>query len=79
MPVKKLNTKEAAEFLGLKPNTLEVWRSDTKKKGPKYSKMGSRVLYDINDLEEYFISRSVHTKDTAPQLRKRDDRGRDER
>jgi uncharacterized protein YjcR len=67
MPAKKLNTKEAAEFLGVKPNTLEVWR--TKKKGPKYSKIGSRVLYDINDLEEYFTSRSVHTKDTAPQLR----------
>lgn len=67
MPIKKLSTDEAAEFLGVKPNTLEVWR--TKKKGPKYSKIGSRVLYDINDLEEYFASRSVHTKDTAPQLR----------
>jgi len=67
MPAKKLNTDEAAEFLGVKPNTLEVWR--TKKKGPKYSKIGSRVLYDINDLEEYFSSRSVHTRDTAPQLR----------
>lgn len=67
MPIKKLNTDEAAEFLGVKPNTLEVWR--TKKKGPKYSKIGSRVLYDIHDLEDYFSSRSVHTKDTAPQLR----------
>lgn len=67
MPAKKLNNEQAADFLGVKPNTLEVWR--TKKKGPKYSKIGSRVLYDINDLEEYFASRSVHTKDTAPQLR----------
>jgi len=67
MPIKKLNTDEAAEFLGVRPNTLEVWR--TKKKGPKYSKIGSRVLYDVNDLEEYFASRSVHTRDTAPQLR----------
>ncbi len=67
MPAKKLNTDEAAEFLGVKPNTLEVWR--TKKKGPKYSKIGSRVLYDINDLETYFAAQSVHTRDTAPQLR----------
>lgn len=67
MAGKKLDNDEAADFLGLKPNTLEVWR--TKKKGPKYSKIGSRVLYDISDLEEFFASRSVHTKDTAPQLR----------
>ena len=67
MPSKKFNTDEAAEFLGVKPNTLEVWR--TKKKGPKYSKIGSRVLYDVNDLETYFTSRSVYTIDTAPQLR----------
>lgn len=67
MTVKKLNTEEAAVYLGIRPNTLEVWR--TKKKGPKYSKIGSRVLYDINDLESYFISQSVHTVDTAPQLR----------
>ena len=67
MAGKKLSNDEAADFLGVKGNTLEVWR--TKKKGPKYSKIGSRVLYDISDLEEFFASRSVHTKDTAPQLR----------
>jgi len=67
MSSKKLNTHEAAAFLGVQPCTLEVWRC--KKRGPKYSKMGSRVLYDINDLETYFSSRSVHTVDTAPQLR----------
>ncbi len=72
MPIKTLNTKEAADFLGVKPNTLEVWRN--KKKGPRYSKIGSRVLYDLNALEEYFYSRNVHTRDTAPQLRRRDER-----
>lgn len=63
----KLNTEEAAAYLGIRPNTLEVWR--TKKKGPKYSKIGSRVLYDLNDLESYFISQIVHTIDSAPQFR----------
>ncbi len=67
MPNKKLNTEEAAAFLGVRPCTLEVWRC--KKKGPKYSKLGSRVMYDQTDLETYFASRSVHTVDTAPQLR----------
>ena len=67
MPNKKLNTEEAAQFLGVKPCTLEVWRC--KKKGPRYSKLGSRVMYDQEELEAYFASRAVHTKDTAPQLR----------
>jgi len=69
MPTKELTTIEAAQFLGVRPNTLEIWRC--KKKGPKYSKIGRRVLYDINDLEEYFSSQTVHTIDSAPQLRGR--------
>ena len=67
MPTQKLTTVEAAKFLGVQPNTREIWRC--RKKGPKYSKIGSRVLYDINDLEAYFSSQAVHTIDTAPQLR----------
>ena len=69
MQNKKLNTEAAADYLGVKPNTLEVWRSH--RKGPKYSKIGSRVLYDLGDLEAYFTSCSVHTVDTAPQLKRR--------
>ncbi len=62
MPQQKLNTIEASEFLGVQPNTLEVWRCY--KKGPKYSKVGRKVMYDINDLEEFFIQNSVHTIDS---------------
>ncbi len=58
----KLNTVEAAIHLGIRPNTLEVWRC--KHKGPRYSKIGSRVLYDINDLEEFFKGRSIETGDS---------------
>lgn len=56
---KKLNNREAAAFLGVRPNTLEVWRC--KHIGPRYSKLGRRVLYDVADLEEFFTSRSVGT------------------
>lgn len=59
----KLSTQEAAAFLGLQPNTLEVWR--TKHRGPKYAKIGSRVLYDPDDLEAFFIARAVYTRDVA--------------
>ncbi len=61
----KLNTLQAAEFLGIQKNTLEVWRCY--KKGPKYSKIGRRVLYDIKDLEEYFQENNVHTCDSIMQ------------
>lgn len=65
----KLNTEEAATYLGIRPNTLEAWRC--KHKGPRYAKIGSRVLYDVDDLEAFFISRGVDTRDTTPR-RKRD-------
>ncbi len=68
MPKQKLNTAEAAAFFGVRPNTLEIWRC--RKKGPKYSKIGSKVMYDIADLEDYFATQGVHTIDTAPQLRR---------
>lgn len=40
MPIKKLNTDQAADFLGVKSNTLEVWR--TRKKGPKSSELSEK-------------------------------------
>ena len=60
---KKLNTQEAATFLGLQASTLEAWRC--RKIGPRYAKLGRRVLYDQNDLEVWFASRSVMTVDTV--------------
>ena len=63
---RKLSNDEAADFLGVKGNTLEVWRC--KHKGPRYSKIGSRVLYDIDDLEEFFTARAVETMESAPKI-----------
>ena len=68
-PQKKLNTAEAAEYLGVRPNTLEVWRC--KHKGPRYSKIGSRVLYDMADLEAFFHARSVSTLESHTPQRAR--------
>lgn len=59
---KKLNNEEAAAYLDVRPNTLDIWRS--KNKGPRYSKIGSRVLYDIDDLEEFFQARVVETMES---------------
>jgi len=43
-----LNAKQAAEYLGLKPNTLAKMR--VYGNGPEYRKHGQRVLYSLDDL-----------------------------
>jgi len=43
-----LNAKQAAEYLGLKPNTLAKMR--VYGNGPAYRKHGQRVLYSLDDL-----------------------------
>lgn len=50
-PQKYLRTKEAAPIVGLCARTLEKHR--TYGTGPKYAKIGGRVLYDIDDLRAW--------------------------
>ena len=57
-----LRTPEAAEYIGVKTNTLEGWRC--KKKGPKFHKIGKNVVYFQEDLDSYLSSRGVHTIDS---------------
>lgn len=45
------NTDQAAKILGLSRRTMETWRLGGK--GPKFKKMGSRVLYSESDLVEF--------------------------
>ena len=59
---KWLNTIEAAGYIGLKAGTLEVWRSQGK--GPRYVKLGRRVVYETKDLDAFAASRAVETRDT---------------
>ena len=41
--IKLLNNAATAELLGIRPNTLEIWR--TKGEGPAYKKLGRAVRY----------------------------------
>ena len=59
----KLRTPAAAALLGVRPNTLEVWRHQ--KRGPKFYKIGRCVVYDEDDLEAYVAAHVVLTVDTA--------------
>jgi hypothetical protein len=50
-----LSTPQAAGYLQLKPNTLERWRSDGG--GPLFVKVGGRVFYRREDLDDFIESR----------------------
>jgi excisionase family DNA binding protein len=52
-----IDEQQAAEFLGLCPGTLSVWRSTGKYKLP-FIKVGRRVRYRRSDLELWLESRT---------------------
>lgn len=66
-PIRRLNTPEAAEYLGVRPGTMEVWRSLGR--GPRYVRLGRRIVYEIVDLDSFAAARLVETTDTAPVLK----------
>jgi predicted DNA-binding transcriptional regulator AlpA len=51
LPPRYLRTPEAARFLGLSGRTLEKHR--TYGTGPRYSKLGGRVIYGLDDLQAW--------------------------
>jgi predicted site-specific integrase-resolvase len=56
-----LNTTDAADFLGVTPGTMSVWRSLGRYQIP-YIKVGSRVRYRLEDLEAFLQERTrTHT------------------
>ncbi len=59
-----LNSKQAAEYLGLKPNTLAKMR--VYGNGPKYRKHGFRVLYALDDLNAWSDASSRSSTSETP-------------
>lgn len=51
MQPETVTTADAAIFLGVKANTLEIWRSQ--KRGPKFVKIGRLVRYRRKDLDAF--------------------------
>lgn len=45
---------KAAEYLGISPNTLYVWRH--RRQGPPSFRMGGRVMYRISTLDEWVVA-----------------------
>ena len=48
-----MNTKQAAIYTNFAPNTLEKYRSTGAGNGPKYRKVGRKVVYSQADLDEW--------------------------
>jgi predicted DNA-binding transcriptional regulator AlpA len=51
LPLPFLRTQEAARFVAVSPRTLEKHRSQGT--GPKWRKVGGRVIYAVSDLQEW--------------------------
>jgi predicted DNA-binding transcriptional regulator AlpA len=64
-PTRFLRTHEAASFLGLSPRTLEKHR--TFGTGPRYVKLGGRVVYKIVELQSW-AERGVRKSTSDPGL-----------
>jgi excisionase family DNA binding protein len=54
-----LTDTEAAEYLGLKRGTLQVWRC-TKRYPLAYLKIGRNIRYRQSDLDAFLQSRTVN-------------------
>jgi hypothetical protein len=61
-----LKQEQAAEACGLSPRTLERWRYEGR--GPRFAKLGKRVLYRPQDLVEWI---AAHTRTSTRQAEQR--------
>ena len=51
MTIRHLSARELATRWGLKPRTLERWRSIGH--GPRFLRLGGKVAYRLEDIEAY--------------------------
>jgi excisionase family DNA binding protein len=57
-PPELLTADQAAEYLGIRPQTLAVWRI-TKRYPLPYLKVGARAKYRREDLDRFLAERTV--------------------
>ncbi|QXQ06913.1 helix-turn-helix domain-containing protein [Sphingosinicellaceae bacterium] len=65
LPSRYLRTPEAARFLSLSHRTLEKHRCYGT--GPRYSKVGGRVIYRVDDLQAW-VDRGVKSSTSDPGI-----------
>ncbi len=62
LPGGRVNTKGAADYIGCSESLLNTFR--VKGKGPRFLRLGSRVMYRLCDLDAWIDSRAVETADS---------------
>lgn len=63
----KRDTRGAAARIGVKPHTLDNWRSLGI--GPTFYKIGSRIVYDDTEVDAWLASRRrTSTSDPGPSV-----------
>ena len=63
-PAKHLNQVELADRWNISPRTLERWR--WLGEGPRYLKLGSRIVYRAEDVEAFESANLIGTTDGMP-------------
>jgi excisionase family DNA binding protein len=61
---KKLPTPDAADYLGLGKSTLDKLR--VRGGGPAYYKVGSRIVYDVSDLDDWLAQHRRNNTSASP-------------
>jgi predicted DNA-binding transcriptional regulator AlpA len=64
LPSPFLRAPQAAQYVGLSPRTLEKYRGNGT--GPKYSKIGGRILYATDDLTKW-VELGAHRSTADPR------------
>jgi Helix-turn-helix domain len=62
-PREKFDTKAAANYLGLAPQTLNNWRF--LRRGPAYHRVGRRIYYLRADLDAFFSQGRIVPSDQS--------------
>jgi len=62
---KMVDTAQASALYPWSAGTFQNKRS--KKEGPKYYKVGRKVVYALTDLEDFFTASPVLTVDSLPE------------
>lgn len=63
-PPPRYTRKQAAEYLGVKHHTLDVWAS-TGRYNLKYVKVGRLVRYRQEDLDQFLTQRTINIEEDS--------------
>jgi predicted site-specific integrase-resolvase len=66
MSTRHLNQKQLAERWGISPKTLERWR--WLGQGPKFLKLGGRIVYRLEDIEALEQEQLRSCTSTTPHI-----------